>query len=211
MISIDHIAIRQGAFELRDVTFSVPAGRYAVLMGRTGTGKTTLLEAIAGLRKVQAGRVTLSGVDVTHANPAVRNIGYVPQDAALFTSMTVRNNIGFALGVRRWPRELMTERVNELAELLGLTGLLDRMARGLSGGEAQRVALGRALAFRPPVLLLDEPLSALDDTTRGEMVGLLRSVLRHTGVTVLHVTHNSADADRLADMMLRLESGRVAT
>lgn len=209
MITLDHIAIRQGVFELRDVSFHVPAGRYAVLMGRTGTGKTTLLEAIAGLRPVQAGRVTLSGTEVTRATPASRNIGYVPQDAALFTSMTVRNNIGFALSVRHWPRKQMAERVNELADLLGVTGLLDRMARGLSGGEAQRVALGRALAFRPPILLLDEPLSALDDATRGEMVGLLGSVCRQTGVTVLHVTHNSADADRLADMALRLEDGLV--
>lgn len=209
MIAVEHIAIRQGAFALRDVTFTVPAGRYAVLMGRTGTGKTTLLEAIAGLRPVQEGRVTLSGVDVTRAKAAVRNIGYVPQDVALFTSMTVRDNIGFALHVRRWPRDRMTERVNELAELLGLTGLLDRTTQGLSGGEAQRVALGRALAFRPPVLLLDEPLSALDDATRGEMAALLGSVRRHTSVTVLHVTHNAADADRLADMVFRLESGRV--
>lgn len=209
MITLDHIAIRQGAFELRDVSLHVPAGRYAVLMGRTGTGKTTLLEAVAGLRPVRAGRVMLSGLDVTRATPAARTIGYVPQDAALFSCMTVRDNIGFALGVRRWPRERMAARVSELADLLGVTGLLDRMARGLSGGEAQRVALGRALAFHPPVLLLDEPLSALDDATRGEMVGVLGSVRRQTGVTVLHVTHNSADAERLADLVLRLEDGRI--
>lgn len=209
MITLDHIAIRQGAFQLNDVSLLVPSRRYAVLMGRTGTGKTTLLEAIAGLRPVQAGRVTLSGVDVTHVTPAARTLGYVPQDTALFTSMTVRDNIGFALSVRRWPEEHIANRVNELADLLGVTGLLDRMALGLSGGEAQRVALGRALAFHPPVLLLDEPLSALDDATRGEMVGLLGSIHRHTGITVLHVTHNASDADRLADMVLRLEGGRV--
>ena len=209
MITVEQLGLQQGAFALRNVTFAVPSGRYAVLMGRTGTGKTTLLEAIAGLRRVQSGRVTLSDRDVTRAKPAARNLGYVPQDAALFTSMTVRDNLGFALHVRRWPQEQVEARVNELAELLGLTGLLGRMAQGLSGGEAQRVALGRALAFRPPVLLLDEPLSALDDVTRGEICRLLQSVREHTGVTVLHVTHNAADADRLADMVLRLENGQV--
>ena len=209
MITVEQLTIQQGAFALQDVSFTVAAGRYAVLMGRTGTGKTTLLEAIAGLRRLHAGRVKLSGVDVTNAKPAERNIGYVPQDAALFTSMTVRDNLGFALNVRRWPAERIAARVNELAELLGLTGLLGRMAHGLSGGESQRVALGRALAFHPPVLLLDEPLSALDDETRGEMCRLLQSVREHTGVTVLHVTHNAADADRLADVVLRLENGQV--
>ena len=209
MISVEHLEIRQGAFALHDISFAVPAGRYAVLMGRTGTGKTTLLEAIAGLRRTQAGRVKLSDTDVTRAKPAVRNIGYVPQDASLVTLMTVRDNLGFSLAVRRWPQDRIAERVNELAELLGLTALLERMAHDLSGGEAQRVALGRALASRPPVLLLDEPLSALDDATRGEMHGLLGTVRQHTGVTVLHVTHNAIDADRLADMVLRLENGKV--
>ena len=210
MLTVENLTIRQGAFGLRDVSFAVPAGSYAVLMGRTGSGKTTLLEAIAGLRRVQAGRVTLCGVDVTHAKPAARNIGYVPQDAALFTSMTVRNNLGFALSVRHWPAGAIAERVDELAVLLGLTGLLDRMTQGLSGGETQRVALGRALAFRPPVLLLDEPLSALDDATRGEMVDVLGSMHQKTGVVVLHVTHNAGDAERLADLVLRLERGAVA-
>lgn len=209
MIAVEQADIRQGAFELRGISFTVPVGSYAVLMGRTGSGKTTLLEAVAGLRPVRAGRIALSGTDVTHARPAARNVGYVPQDGAMFTSMTVRENLGFALRVRRWPRQMEAERVNELAEILGLTGLLDRLPRGLSGGEVQRTALGRALAFRPPVLLLDEPLSALDDATRGEMITLLDAVHRQTGVTVLHVTHSAADADRLADLVLRLEEGRV--
>ena len=211
MITVENLSIQQGAFVLRDVTFSVPVGRYAVLMGRTGTGKTTILEAIGGLRPIRAGRITLSDVDVTRAKPASRNIGYVPQDAALFTAMSVRDNLAFALSVRRWSPARIAARVNELADLLGLAGLLERGSRGLSGGEAQRVALGRALAFHPPVLLLDEPLSALDEATRSEMYELLGSVRHHTGVTVLHVTHNAADADRLADMVLRLENGQVTT
>lgn len=209
MITVEQLAVQQGAFALSDVSFTVPTGRYAILMGRTGSGKTTILEAIGGLRPARAGRITIGGVDVTHAKPAARNIGYVPQDAALFTSMTVRANLGFALHVRRWPHDQVEARIRELAELLGLTGVLERMAQGLSGGEAQRVALGRALAFHPSVLLLDEPLSALDDATRGEMHRLLGSVRDHTGTTILHVTHNAADAERLADLVLRLENGKV--
>lgn len=206
MITVEQLSLNQGAFALRDVSFTVPAGGYAVLMGRTGSGKTTILEAIAGLRRVTGGRVALSGRDVTGEKPAGRNLGYVPQDAALFSSMTVRENLAFALQLRRLP---VAERVAELANLLGLVPLLDRYPAGLSGGEAQRVALGRALAFRPPVLLLDEPLSALDDETRQEMYRLLQSVRKHAGVTVLHVTHNHADAERLADLRLRLEDSKV--
>lgn len=209
MIAVEQLSLQQGAFALNHVTFTVPAGRYAVLMGQTGSGKTTLLEAIAGLRPLRNGRVMVSDVDVTRVKPAGRNLGYVSQDAALFTSMKVRDNLGFALQVRHWPSEQIADRVQELAERLGLTGLLNRMAQGLSGGEAQRVALGRALAFHPRVLLLDEPLSALDDATRGEICRLLGSVHEQTGITVLHVTHNATDADRLADMVLRLENGQV--
>lgn len=209
MITVEQLSLRQGAFRLDDVSFVVPAGRYAVLMGRTGTGKTTVLEAIAGLRRVRSGRVLLADRDVTGEKPGARNIGYVPQDGALFTSMTVRDNLGFALSIRRWPREKIDARVRELADLLGIAHLLDRRTAGLSGGEVQRVALGRALAAHPPVLLLDEPLSALDEDTRNEMYALLQSVRARTGVTALHVTHNREDAERLADIILRLENGKV--
>ncbi len=210
MITVKQLSLRQGAFRLDDVSFAVPAGRYAVLMGRTGTGKTTVLEAIAGLRRIRSGRVWLADRDVTREKPGARNIGYVPQDGALFTSMTVRDNLGFALAIRRWPREKIDARVRELADLLGIAHLLERRATGLSGGEAQRVALGRALAAHPPVLLLDEPLSALDEDTRNEMYALLRSVRERTGVTALHVTHSATDADRLADVVFRLRDGKIS-
>src|ERR1035437_8902595 len=190
MITVDQLAVQQGAFALRDVTFSVPAGRYAVLMGRTGSGKTTILEAIAGLRPLRAGRVMLSGVDVTHARPAERNVGYVPQDGALFSTMTVHEHLAFALAIRRETKVRMAERVRELAELLDLAPLLHRLPFGLSGGERQRVALGRALSFRPGILLLDEPLSAVDEDMRGDMYALLRRVQADGGVTALHITHN---------------------
>lgn len=211
MIAVEQISLVQGRFALHEVSFSIPTGSYAVLMGKTGSGKTTILEVICGLRKVRQGRVLLSDRDVTREKPSARNLGYVPQDGALFGSMTVRENLAFALKVRHWPRERSTERVDELAELLGLTPLLDRLPQGLSGGEVQRVALGRALAFHPPVLLLDEPLSALDAETREDMYRLLRTVCERTGVTVLHVTHSREDADRLGTVRLRMENGRVVT
>ena len=202
MIRIDNLTVRTGAFELRDVSFSVDTGRYAVLMGKTGCGKTTLLEAICGLKTVQAGRVLLDERDVTRLRPADRGIGYVPQDGALFPTLTVREHLAFALGIRSFPAQETEKRVEELAALLGLRHLLHRFPQGLSGGEAQRVALGRALAWPPNVLLLDEPLSALDEETREEMAGLLRTVREKTRVTVLHVTHNRSEAKRLADVLL---------
>src|SRR5581483_2976187 len=123
--------------------------------------------------------------------------------------MTVREQIGFALVIHRHPADETRKRVLELADLLGLTHLLDRMPQGLSGGGSQRVALGRALAWWPRILLLDEPLSALDEETRGEMYELLRSVQRQTGVTTLHITHSRIEAGKLADDLLLLEGGRI--
>lgn len=206
MIAVRGLSIRQGGFALTDLTFTVPTGSYAVLTGPTGCGKTTLLECLAGLRTPTAGTITLADRDVTALPPAARNVGYVPQDAAVFTHLTVRENLAFALTVRKRPKAEIETRVAELAERLGLTGLLTRRAVGLSGGEAQRVALGRALAFRPPVLLLDEPLNAVDEATAERLLGVLKS-LRDT--TVLHVTHNAGEVAHLAGVRLRFDGGRV--
>ena len=210
MIAVENLTVRAGAFHLDGVSFTVRAGEYAALMGKTGCGKTTLLEAICGLKTTRAGRILLLGRDVTRLRPADRGVGYVPQDLALFPTLNVRDHLAFALDVRGWDRDAIAQRVGELSELLGLRGLLDRRPPGLSGGEGQRVALGRALSFRPRVLLLDEPLAALDDETRAAMYTLLRSVQRLTGVTTLHVTHSLAEAKVLADRILVLKDGVVA-
>lgn len=209
MIAVHELAVRAGEFRLQGVTFHVPTGAYGVLMGKTGSGKTTLLESILGLRRVEQGRVELHGRDVTFLDPALRGIGYVPQDGALFSHLSVRDHLAFALTVRRIAAAEIERRVVEMAELLGISGLLHRRPAGLSGGERQRVALGRALAFRPRVLCLDEPLSALDFETRRQMCDLLREVQRQTGVTTLHVTHNLDEAELLADCLLRIEGGVV--
>jgi len=209
MIRLDHVAWRVGAFALENISFTVPTGSYGVLMGRTGGGKTTVLEIICGLRRPTTGRVWLGRREVTQLAPGERGLGYVPQDGALFPTMTVREHLGFALRVRRRPAGEIVRRVEELAEPLGIAALLDRHPPGLSGGERQRVALGRALAARPQVLLLDEPLSALDDDTREPLADLLHRVQRETAVTVLHVTHQRNEAARLADVLFRLDAGQV--
>jgi ABC-type sugar transport system ATPase subunit len=209
MISLRHITVQAGAFRLGDVSLEIPAGSHTALMGRTGSGKTTLLEGLCGLRRVSAGSVWIGGREVTHLPPGERGIGLVPQDGALFDHLTVREHLEFALEVRGWPPDRRESRSRDLAEWLGLTALLDRFPAGLSGGERQRVALGRALAFHPPVLCLDEPLSALDEDTRTEIIAVLSEIRARTGITTLHITHNRSEAERLADRILQLRDGRL--
>lgn len=209
MIAVRELEFVAGQFRLEGITFDVPAGSYAVLMGRTGCGKTTILEAICGLRSIRSGTIILHGEDVTRLKAADRGIGYVPQDLALFPTMTVSEHLSFALRIRRAPAGDIARRVDELAQMLGIGPLLERKPTGLSGGEAQRVALGRALSARPTVLCLDEPLSALDEGTREDLSALIRNVQQVTGITVLHVTHNRSEAKRLADRILILERGKV--
>ena len=209
MIVLDQISIDQGAFQMRNICLEVPRGAYAVLMGSTGSGKTTLLELVCGLRRASSGRIILDGQDMTQTTPAERDVGYVPQDGALFKTMTVFEQLAFALVVRRESAELIEARVLELSELLGIRHLLDRSPVGLSGGECQRIALGRALSFRPRILVLDEPLSALDDDTRQQIVGLLKQVREHTGVTTLHVTHSQVEAEQLGSMGLHIKNGNI--
>ena len=209
MIELRGVSIQAGSFSLSDVSFRVERGRYAVLMGRTGRGKTTILESICGLRRITSGEILIDGTDVTGWTPADREIGYVPQDLALFPTLSVQQHLEFALRLRKRPKQEISARTSELADVLGITHLLNRSINGLSGGESQRVALGRALSFHPSVLLLDEPLSALDESTRGEMQTLLRTLKETTGVTTLHVTHSREEADALADQRIQLENGKL--
>ena len=209
MLSVNKLSIRQGEFSLQDVSFQIEKGKYVVLMGKTGCGKTTIMEAICGLRSIHSGEIILNGIDISKLKPSERLIGYVPQDGALFSSMDVQSNLGFALRIRKWKKNQIATRVSELADLLGVGQLLNRKISGLSGGERQRIALGRGLAFYPEFLCLDEPLSALDDPTRDEMYLLLQKLKKELNVTALHVTHSKKDAEILADQIIYIENGQI--
>ncbi len=205
MIELQNVTLRIGSWQIRDLSFQVKGGEYAVLMGRTGIGKTSILESICGLRRVAAGRILIQSVDVTSWSPADRKVGYMPQDLALFPTMTVRQHLEFAPRIRGLAGKTIRERIAQLAERLEISPLLDRGIRGLSGGESQRVALGRALSAEPLVLLLDEPLSALDELTRIAAQKLLKRLNQEMGITVLHITHSREEAAALADTCLELD------
>jgi len=207
MISLEHVAARLGSFELTDISLTVPQGGYGLVIGPTGSGKTSLLEAIAGHTPIRAGRILLRNEDMSQAPPERRRVGFVYQQYHLFPHLTVRENVGY--GVRGETSEVRNERVRELADLLGLAPLLDRGIEGLSGGEQQRVALARGLAPRPSILLLDEPFAAVDPATRRGLRRELRDLHEREGITTLQVTHDFEDAMRLGDVVAVLAGGRI--
>ena len=210
MIELRDVTMTAGQFSLQQISFKLNQGDYGVLMGQTGRGKTTILESICGLRNVMSGEILICNQDVTDWSPGDREIGYVPQDLALFPTLSVQAHLEFALKLRKGGAKDIALRVSELSNVLGIDHLLKRSIMGLSGGERQRVALGRALSFRPSVLLLDEPFSALDESTRSEMHVLLRAVTESTGVTTLHVTHSNEEAEALANRRFILHDGVVS-
>ena len=209
MIRVENLCLQQGNFSLDAVNLQIETGQYAVLMGITGSGKTTLLEALCGLRPITAGRIWLEQHNVTHWPPSARGIGYVPQDVVLFPAMRIDRQIGFALEVRHLPTAEIRHRDSELAILLQIEHLLQRFPQGLSGGERQRVALARAIAFRPRLLCLDEPLSAVDPPQRQRLGDLLKTLHQHEQATILHVTHNLAEAADLGSVHFRFTDGQI--
>ncbi|OYT45221.1 MAG: ABC transporter ATP-binding protein [Deltaproteobacteria bacterium] len=194
---------------LKDVSISVGDGEVYTLLGSSGSGKTTLLNIIAGFLRPDSGRVMLDGEDITHIRPERRGVGMVFQDYALFPHMNVRNNILFPMKARNLARAEMDGRADELCELVGISHLRDRMPSELSGGEKQRTAIARALAADPRVLLLDEPLSALDAALRIELRGELRSLLSSLEVPTLYITHDQREAMAISDRIGYLLDGRI--
>jgi len=203
MIRIEGLRVRAGGFRLAIDELTIAPGEYLMVLGPTASGKTMLLEAVAGLRRLEAGRVWFGSTEVTEEPPERRRVGLVYQDYALFPHLTVEENIGFGLGRRGQGR------VTDLASLLGIGELLGRYPEGLSGGEQQRVALARALAVEPELLLLDEPLSALDGPTRLELQRELKRLHRELGATVVQVTHDLDEAMSLGDRIAVLIAGQL--
>ena len=198
-----------GQFHLRDVTMKVEDCEYFMVLGPSGAGKTILLETIAGIHTPDHGRIVLDGNDITHVPARHRNIGMVYQDYMLFPHLSVEKNIGFGLKQKKVSSDDIQTRVHEMSHLLGIFHLLDRMPGTLSGGEQQRVAIARALIIRPRLLLLDEPLSALDAVTRRKIrleLGRLPSLI---GISVIHITHHAEDLMALGNRSAVMDEGRI--
>jgi len=198
-----------GNFRLRGINITAPAGSYGVLLGPPGSGKSVLVETICGLRTPSRGRILIGGRDVTDLPPGRRGVGYVPQDYVLFPTKRVADNIVFGLRSRGLGRKEALEKVRPILELLGIEHLLDRWPATLSGGEQQRVALARALAVEPRVLLLDEPVSALDEGLRERVCRDLRRFQRKLRITTIHISHNLEEALAVSDWAAVLDHGEL--
>jgi sn-glycerol 3-phosphate transport system ATP-binding protein len=192
-----------------DVSFAFDAGTLNVLLGPSGCGKSTTLRLVAGLEACDGGRVLIDHRDVTRLPPAARSIAMVFQSYALFPHLTVAENVSFGLRVRRTPAAERAERLARVADLLGLTPLLERKPSQLSGGQQQRVALGRAIIAQAPVCLMDEPLSNLDAQLRAEMRLEIRALQRKLGITIVYVTHDQVEAMSMADRVVLMRNGRI--
>ncbi|MGJ0120704.1 sulfate/molybdate ABC transporter ATP-binding protein [Williamsia sp. MIQD14] len=209
-ISVSRANKRYGDFAaLDDVSLDIPAGSLTALLGPSGSGKSTLLRSIAGLDSLDSGVVSINGEDVTKVSPQHRDIGFVFQHYAAFKHMTVRENVAFGLKIRKRPKAEVTRKVDELLEVVGLAGFQTRYPAQLSGGQRQRMALARALAVDPQVLLLDEPFGALDAKVREDLRKWLRRLHDDVHVTTVLVTHDQQEALDVADRIAVLNRGRI--
>ena len=203
MIRAEEISFSIGTFQMQRLGIDITDGEYFVLLGPPGSGKTIFLECLCGLKKIQSGRIRIDGHDVTNLEPRKRGIGYVPQDYALFPHLSVEQNISFGLRAHHYTETDITE----TTDMLGIKHLLSRNIDGLSGGEKQRVALARALVLKPRILLLDEPVCALDEVTRQQVCAQLSDIQRRLGLTTIHVSHNLEEAFSVADRAAILHEG----
>jgi multiple sugar transport system ATP-binding protein len=209
-VELIHLAKRFGHVPaVEDLSLEVAEGEFLVLVGSSGSGKSTVLRMIAGLEEPTAGEIRIGGRRVNELSPKDRDLAMVFQSYALYPHMTVRENLGFALNLRRMPRADVTARVQETAAALGLDTLLDRKPAALSGGQRQRVALGRAIVRKPQVFLFDEPLSNLDAKLRTQMRAELADLHHRLGATMIYVTHDQVEAMTLGDRIAVMEGGRL--
>ena len=192
-----------------NLDLDIPEGSFTVLVGPSGCGKSTVLRMIAGLETVSSGTITIGGDDVTHKEPAERGIAMVFQSYALYPHMTVEENIGFGLTLKKTPKEEKARMVKEASEILQLDALLKRKPKDLSGGQRQRVAIGRAIVRNPRVFLFDEPLSNLDASLRGQMRVEIAELHKKIGATMVYVTHDQVEAMTMADQIVVLRAGQI--
>ena len=210
MLEVHHFfKTYEGKPLLNDISFAVDTGETVCLLGASGSGKSTLLRIIAGLEEADSGFVSFDGQDLTSIPAHRRDFGFVFQDYALFPHLNVSENVAFGLKMRRLPHDEIAERVVSSLELVNLSGFEKRQVTDLSGGEQQRVALARALATRPRLLMFDEPLGALDRTLREDLLNELRSILHHTNIPAVYVTHDQEEAFTIADRVLILHDSEI--
>ncbi len=209
MLLVDSLSVRLGDFSAHDISIEIADGEYFIIIGPTGAGKTILLETIAGIHQPESGRILLDGKDITMLEPRERMIGMVYQDYMLFPHLSVRDNITFGLRQRHIPIDEQQKAVETTAGMLGIIPLLDRYPVTLSGGEQQRVALARALVLKPRVLLLDEPMSALDSQTRERISRELVAIQKATNTTIVQITHHFDEVHTLAGRIALMQDGKV--
>ena len=209
LLLMENIEVTAGEFTLRIPRLEVVRGEYLIVLGASGVGKTLLLNVIAGLVKPSKGTIMIDGRDSTRLPPEKRGIALVPQDYGLFPHMSVIENISYGLVIRGIPRREAYREAERIAELLGITSVMNRKPGSLSGGEKQRVALARALVVKPKLVLLDEPLSSLDPGLRLKGLELLARIKSETHITVIHVTHDILDALYLADKIAYIDKGKL--
>ncbi|NYT04024.1 MAG: ABC transporter ATP-binding protein [Candidatus Methanofastidiosa archaeon] len=209
MIHIESLSNNWGDFTLKNISLDIRESEYFVILGPTGAGKTLLLEIIAGLYFPKEGRVMINGNDVTFTSPENRGLGFVYQDYALFPHLNVKKNIEYGLKLRKVPEEEREKKISELVKMLKINHLLHRNTETLSGGEKQKVALARALAINPKIILMDEPFSALDENTKSRLISDMKELHRSEGITFIHVTHSQEEAILLADRIGIMMKGTI--
>jgi molybdate/tungstate transport system ATP-binding protein len=210
MIKIENLSKDWKEFKINNVSLEINEDEYFVFLGPSGSGKTMLLELIAGMWSPDSGKIFMDGNDITMLSPEKRGVGFVYQNYMLFPHKTVFENIAFGLNIRKVGKKEIQVQVEEMMNLFGISKLSNRLPRTLSGGEQQRTALARALIIHPKVLLMEEPLSALDRITREELIQEFKRIHKKFEVTIIHVTHNFDEALQLADRIAIIKEGRVS-